>query len=83
MRRAVASFRFEQERAVDQDGTEGIPTGRHWLEVADELERRPAELRERFAERYFRHEKAGDRLHISGGFHYGLIAGENRPGAGG
>ena len=81
MRRAVASFRFEQEGAVDQDGTEGIPTGRHWLEVANELERRPAELRERFAERYFRYEKAGHRFHISGGFHYGLIAGENRPGS--
>ena len=69
--------------SVDQDGAEGIPTGRHWLEVADELERRPAELRERFAERYFRYEKAGDSLHISGGFHYGLIAGEKRLGTGG
>ena len=69
--------------SVDQDGTDGIPTGRHWIEVADELERRPAELRERFAERYFRYEKAGDSLHIRGGFHYGLIAGEKRPGTGG
>ena len=65
---------------VDQDGTDGIPTGRHWVEVADELERRPAELRERFGKRYFRYEKAGDSLHIRGGFHYGLIAGEKRSG---
>lgn len=67
---------------VDQDGIEGVPTGRHWIEVVDELEGRSAELRERFAERYFRYEKAGDRLHITGGFNYGLIAGEKQPGAG-
>ena len=67
---------------VDQDGIDEVPMGQHWLEVVDELERRPAEIRDRFAERYFRYEKAGGRLHISGGFHYGLIAGEKRPGAG-
>ena len=67
---------------VDQDGTDGIPTGRHWIELVDELERRPAELRDRFADKYFRYEKAAGRLHISGGFHYGLIAGEKQPGAG-
>ncbi len=67
---------------VDQDGIDGVPTGRHWIEVVDELHRRPAELRARFQERYFRFEKTGDRLHISGGFHYGLIAGEKRHGAG-
>jgi hypothetical protein len=67
-----------QTYTVDQDGIDGIPIGRHWIEVADELERQPAEIRDRFGERYFRYEKAGDRLHISGGFHYGLIAGEKR-----
>ena len=67
---------------VVQDGIEGIPTGRHWIEVVDELETRPAELRDRFVERYFHYEKDGDRLHISGGFHYGLIAGEKQAGAG-
>ena len=39
------------------------------------------ELRERFGRRYFRYEKAGDSLHISGGFHYGLVAGEKRSGS--
>ncbi len=68
---------------VDQDGTAGIPAGRHWVEVADALKHRPPEFRRRFAERYFRHEGVGDRLRISGGFHYGLIAGEKRPDAGG
>lgn len=67
---------------VDQDGVDGVPMGRHWLEVVDELERRPPELRDRFRETYFGYEKTGTRLHISGGFHYGLIAGEKRPGAG-
>ena len=67
---------------VDQDGIEGVPTGRHWIEVVDELERRPAELQDRFRERYFGYERAGERLHISGGFNYGLIAGQKQPGAG-
>ena len=67
---------------VDQDGIDGIPTGQHWIEVVDELERQPAEIRDRFGARYFRYEKAAGRLHISGGFHYGLIAGEKQPGAG-
>ncbi len=63
---------------VDQDGVDGIPTGRHWVEVVDELERRPPEFRDRFRKTYFSYEKTGDRLHISGGFHYGLITGEKR-----
>ena len=71
-----------QTYTVDQDGIDGIPIGQHWIEVVDELERQPAEIRDRFGERYFRYEKAAGRLHISGGFHYGLIAGEKQPGAG-
>ncbi len=67
---------------VDQDGVDGILMGSHWLEVVDELERRPPELKDRFRKTYFGYEKTGARLHISGGFHYGLIAGEKRPGAG-
>ena len=66
---------------VDQDGTDGIPTGRHWIEVLDALEQRPPELKARFQERYFGYEKTGDRIHIRGGFHFGLVAGEKRLGA--
>ncbi len=65
---------------VDQDGTDGIPTGRHWIEVMDELEQRSPELKARFQERYFRYEKTGERVHLSGGFHFGLVAGEKRRG---
>ena len=39
-------------------------------------------LKARFQERYFGYEKTGDRIHIRGGFHFGLVAGEKRPGAG-
>lgn len=64
--------------AVDQEGTEGIPTGRHWIEVVDELERRPGELRERFKQRYFDYTREGDRFHIRGKFNYGLVCGERQ-----
>ena len=33
-----------QTYTVDQDGIDGIPIGRHWIEVVDELERQPAEI---------------------------------------
>lgn len=68
---------------VDQDGTDGIPTGRHWVEVIDELEQQTPELKARFQERYFHYEKTGDSVHLSGGFHFGLVAGEKRRGAAG
>jgi len=62
--------------AVDQDGTEGIPTGRHWVEVIDELETKPGELKTRFQERYFQYERRADTVHVRGKFNYGLVAGE-------
>jgi len=63
---------------VDQDGMEGIPTGRHWLEVAEQLQSEPAELRRRFEERYFRYEKRGDQVRVRGHFHFALVSGEKR-----
>jgi len=62
--------------AADQDGTEGIPTGRHWIEVIDELENRPVDLRARFQHRYFQYEKKAATVHVKGKFNYGLVAGE-------
>ena len=62
--------------SVDQDGTEGIPTGRHWLEIAKELQTAPPELQRRFEEKYFRCEMKGNQPHIRGSFTFALVAGE-------
>ncbi|MFQ5903921.1 MAG: class I SAM-dependent methyltransferase, partial [Candidatus Binatia bacterium] len=57
---------FEIKRAdlhsfsFDQDGMEGIPTGRHWLEVAEELQGGRDEMRERFEKNYFQYRKKGE-----------------------
>ena len=60
----------------DQDGMEGIPTGRHWLEAAGELETKPPEMKKRFEENYFRSWKSGDQTHVKGHFYFALICGE-------
>lgn len=62
--------------AVDQEGMDGIPTGRHWLEVAEQLRSDPADLRRRFEERHFRYEKRGDKVHVRGNFYFALVSGE-------
>lgn len=62
--------------SVDKDGTEGIPTGRHWLEIAKEFQTTPPELQRRFEEKYFRCEMRGDHPHIRGTFAFALVAGE-------
>ncbi len=62
--------------SFDQDGMEGIPTGRHWLEVADAMEKKSAEMKGRFAENYFRTRKVGEKTHVRGNLQYALICGE-------
>lgn len=64
--------------SVDQDGMDGIPTGRHWLEVAEQMQDESSELKRRFAEKYFRYEKKGDKVHVQGKFAYALVCGEKR-----
>ena len=64
------------EVPFDQDGMEGIPTGRHWLEAAEELERKSPEMKKRFEEDYFRFWKSGDQNHVKGHFNFALICGE-------
>ncbi len=66
----VHSFSF------DQDGMEGIPTGRHWLDMAEELEKQRSELKKRFEENYFRYWKGKEQTHVKGRFHYALICGQ-------
>ena len=64
--------------SVDQNGMDGIPTGRHWLEIAEQMQDESPELKQRFAEKYFRYEKKGDRTHVQGSFEYALVCGEKR-----
>jgi ubiquinone/menaquinone biosynthesis C-methylase UbiE len=65
----VLSFSFNQE------GMDGIPTGRHWLEAALELEKEAPELAERMKKNYFTWHAHGDHVHVKGSFSYALITG--------
>jgi ubiquinone/menaquinone biosynthesis C-methylase UbiE len=65
----VLSYSFNQE------GMDGIPTGRHWLEAALELEKEAPELAERMKRNYFTWHAHGDHAHVKGSFSYALITG--------
>ena len=65
----ILSYSFNQE------GMDGIPTGRHWLEAAEELETESPELAERMKKNYFTWHKHDDHAHVKGSFSYALIAG--------
>jgi SAM-dependent methyltransferase len=59
----------------DQEGMDGVPTGRHWLEVAEELETEAPELAERLKKNYFTWHRHGDHAHVKGSFSYALVCG--------
>jgi ubiquinone/menaquinone biosynthesis C-methylase UbiE len=65
----VLSYSFNQE------GMDGIPTGRHWLEAALELEKEAPDLAERMKKNYFTWHSHGDHTHVKGSFSYALITG--------
>jgi ubiquinone/menaquinone biosynthesis C-methylase UbiE len=65
----ILSYSFNQE------GMDGIPTGRHWLEAALELEREAPDLAERMKKNYFTWHAHGDHAHVKGSFSYALITG--------
>jgi ubiquinone/menaquinone biosynthesis C-methylase UbiE len=65
----ILSYSFNQE------GMDGIPTGRHWLEAAHELEKEAPELAERMKKNYFTWHAHGDHSHVKGSFSYALITG--------
>jgi len=65
----VLSFAFNQE------GMDGIPTGAHWLEAAQELETESPELADRLKKNYFTWHSHGDHTHVKGSFSYALICG--------
>jgi ubiquinone/menaquinone biosynthesis C-methylase UbiE len=64
--------------SVDQDGIEGIPTGRHWVEIAEQIQEESPETKRRFQERYFRYGKKDGRVHVQGSFAFALVCGEKR-----
>ena len=66
-RTSVLSYPFNPE------GMDGIPTGRHWLEAALELEKEAPELAERMKKNYFTWHSHGDHAHVKGSFSYALI----------
>ncbi|MGH7928100.1 MAG: class I SAM-dependent methyltransferase [Candidatus Binatia bacterium] len=59
----------------NQEGMDGIPTGRHWLEAAEELETAAPELAARLKKKYFTWHRHDDHVHVKGGFSYALICG--------
>ena len=65
----ILSYSFNQE------GMDGIPTGRHWLETALEIENENPELAERMKKNYFTWHSHGDHTHVKGAFSYALITG--------
>jgi ubiquinone/menaquinone biosynthesis C-methylase UbiE len=68
-RTSVVSYSFNQE------GMDGVPTGRHWLEAAEELETEAPELAERLKKNYFTWHRHDDHVHVKGSFSYALICG--------
>jgi ubiquinone/menaquinone biosynthesis C-methylase UbiE len=65
----ILSYSFNQE------GMDGIPTGQHWLELAEELETEAPELAARLKKNYFTWHKHDDHVHVKGSFSYALICG--------
>ncbi|HXV82633.1 MAG TPA: methyltransferase domain-containing protein [Candidatus Binatia bacterium] len=65
----ILSYSFNQE------GMDGIPTGRHWLEAAEELETEAPQLAERLRKNYFIWHRHDDHVHVKGSFSYALICG--------
>ena len=65
----ILSYSFNQE------GMDGIPTGRHWLEAALELEKEAPNLAERMKKNYFTWHAHGDHAHVKGSFSYAVITG--------
>src|SRR5438093_3908316 len=59
--------------SFDQTNPEGIPTARHWMEAAVELENQPDEVKRRFQENYFRYVKEGEGYRITGTLSYAMV----------
>ena len=64
--------------SFDQESMEGIPTGRHWLEVAEQIQTESAEMRARFEQSYLEYRKVDGKVRIKGRLSFALICGERR-----
>ena len=65
----ILSYSFNQE------GMDGVPTGQHWLEAAEELESEAPQLADRLRKNYFTWHRHDDHVHVKGNFSYALICG--------
>ena len=65
----ILSYSFNQE------GMDGVPTGQHWLEAAEELESEAPQLADRLRKNYFTWHRHDDHVHVKGSFSYALICG--------
>ena len=68
-----ATFAEIQRLSFDQANPHGIPTARHWVEAAVELENYPDDVKRRFEENYFRYIKEGENYRITGSFSYAMV----------
>jgi ubiquinone/menaquinone biosynthesis C-methylase UbiE len=68
-----STFAEIQRLSFDQTNPEGIPTARHWVEAAAELETQPNYVRRRFEENYFRYIKEGEGYRIIGSLSYAMV----------
>lgn len=84
IRDLVAGEGFQIARAdlhrlsFDQENMEGIPTGRHWLEVAAEMRGEAPEMRARFEQSYLRYGEAGPKPRFTGTLSFSLVCGTKR-----
>jgi ubiquinone/menaquinone biosynthesis C-methylase UbiE len=60
--------------AFDQKTPDGIPTGRHWIDAAEELDSQPEDVKRRFEQNYFRYSKEGEDYRITGSLSYAIVS---------
>lgn len=63
-----------QRLSFDGADVEGIPTGRHWVEAAAELEEQPEAVRRRFEENYFQYTREGEGYRVKGSLSYAFVS---------
>jgi ubiquinone/menaquinone biosynthesis C-methylase UbiE len=68
-----AAFAEIQRLSFDRKTPEGIPTARHWVDAAVEMETQPDEVKRRFEENYFRCTKEGEDYRITGSLSYVIV----------
>lgn len=62
--------------SFDRDNMDGIPTGRHWLEVADHIQKEARDMRKRFEQSYVQYHTVGKKRRVKGTLSFALVCGE-------